>query len=177
MLARPRPLSTPLGLILCFYLYVRHNGVPVPEINCPSKTPSVETDANLGSHETCDCPLIQSPSLEFTDELKSKRLVKRNDKPGTDFTLETDGEIAKTGAVSRLLQASMISGHEPGSPHERCLETHIRHGERWGHPTLVLRQNLVPNFHSGAFNKAAHLLNLIMGEMQKDADKRAEWIS
>lgn len=125
--------------------------MPAPEINCPSP-------------EKCECPtLLESPSLEFTDELKAKRLVKRGEDVGKDV-------------VPRLMQASMLSGYEPGSPHERCLETHVRHGERWGHPTHVLRQNLVPGYHNGAFNKAAHLLNIIMGEMAKDADKRAEWI-
>ena len=164
MLARPRPLSTLLGLIFCFYLYVKHNGVPAPQILCPSQ-PSAETDVSVGSHET----LLQSPSLEFTDELKTKRLVKR-DSP------ETVLAGAEVEAVARLIQASMISGFEPGSPHERCLETQIRHGERWGHPTHVLRQNLVPGYHNGAFNKAAHLLNIIMGEMTKDEGKRSEWI-
>lgn len=134
--------------------------MPAPEINCPSP-------------EKCECPtLLESPSLEFTDELKAKRLVKRGDETG----LSEGGEDLKTVVVPRLMQASMLSGYEPGSPHERCLETHVRHGERWGHPTHVLRQNLVPGYHNGAFNKAAHLLNIIMGEMAKDVDKRAEWI-
>ena len=144
--------------------------MPAPEINCPP-TPSTETDASVGSHDTCQCPsLIESPSLEFTDELKAKRLVKRGDS-GSE-----EGDDVKTDVVPRLLQASMLSGYEPGSPHERCLETHVRHGERWGHPTHVLRQNLVPGYHHGAFNKPAHLLSIIMKEMTKDADKRAEWI-
>ena len=173
MLSRPRPFSTLLGLIFCFFLYVRHNGVPAPEINCPSP-PSVETDVSVGSHETCACPsLFESPSLEFTDELKSKRLVKRDD---LEIDKPEGDDHVKTDVVPRLMQASMISGYEPGSPLERCLETHMRHGERWGHPTHVLRQNLVPGYHNGAFNKAAHLLNIIMGEMAKDTDKRAQWI-
>ena len=174
MLSKPRPLSTLLGLIFCFYLYIRHNGVPAPAINCPSPS-TLETDASVGSHETCECSaLIQSPSLEFTDELKAKRLVKRGENSELDHS--DDKDDAKTDVVPRLLQASMISGHEPGSPHERCLETHVKHGQRWGYPTNVLRQNLVPGFHNGAFNKVAHLLNIIMGEMTKDVDKRAEWI-
>lgn len=172
MLARPRPLSTLLGLIFCFYLYVKHNGVPAPQINCPSQ-PSVETDASVGSHET----LLRSPSLESTDELKTIRLVKRDD---TEPILVDGGsqanQVGEEEVVSRLMQASMISGFEPGSPHERCLETQIRHGERWGHPTNVLRKNIVPGYHNGAFNKAAHLLNIIMGEMIKEEGKRAEWI-
>lgn len=150
--------------------------MPVPEINCPSKS-RVETDASVGSHESCECPsnpLLESPSLEFTDGLKSKRLVKRGGDHGSVIP-KSDKDV-EIEVVSRLLQASMISGYEPGSPHERCLETHVRYGERWGHPTHVLRQNLVPGYHNGAFNKAAHLLNIIMGEMAKEADKRSEWV-
>ena len=176
MLARPRPLSTVLGLFFCVYLYVRHNGVRAPATNCPS-VPSVETDASVGSHEKCQCAaLVQSPSLEFTDELKTKRLAKRDGSETGPTEKREERVRVKEEIVPRLMQASMISGYEPGSPHERCLETHVRHGHRWGYPTHVLRKNLVPGYHHGAFNKAAHLLNLIMSEMSKDEGKRAEWI-
>ena len=130
MLARPRPLSTLLGLFFCFYLYVRHNGVPVPAINCLA-VPSVETDVSVGSHETCQCAApVESPSLEFIYELKRKRLLKRDGSETGPTEKREESIKGKEDIVPRLMQASMISGYEPGSPHVRCLETHIRYGHR-----------------------------------------------
>lgn len=64
----------------------------------------------------------------------------------------------------------------PGAdyPHyERALETHVRHGERWGYPTHVLRNFLVKNEF---YNKPAYMIYLILEELAKPFGERAEWI-
>lgn len=64
----------------------------------------------------------------------------------------------------------------PGAnlPHyERALRTHVRHGERWGYPTHVLRNFLVANEF---YNKPAYTIYLILEELGKPASERAEWI-
>ena len=58
--------------------------------------------------------------------------------------------------------------------YDRSVATHLKHGERWGMPTHVLRTNLVEE--GSYFNKPAWLLNLVMTEMAKPKNSRAEWI-
>lgn len=73
----------------------------------------------------------------------------------------------------RVRQCTIIL---PGAdlPHyERALKTHVRHGERWGYPTHVLRNFLVGNEF---YNKPAYTIYLILGELGKPPSERAEWI-
>lgn len=60
------------------------------------------------------------------------------------------------------------------SIYERSLQTHIKHGQRWGTPTHVLKRNLVEE--ASYFNKPAFLASLIMNEMAKPKGNRADWI-
>lgn len=62
--------------------------------------------------------------------------------------------------------------------YERSIDTHIKHGERWGWPTHILRQDIVGTgaYGTGFYNKPAYLLGLIIEEMTKPKEKRAEWI-
>lgn len=58
--------------------------------------------------------------------------------------------------------------------YERCVETHRKHGDRWGVPTHVLGHALYED--NSYFNKPAYLQSLIMVELAKPAAKRADWI-
>lgn len=58
--------------------------------------------------------------------------------------------------------------------YERCVETHRRHGDRWGVPTHVLGHSLYEE--NSYFNKPAYLQSLIMVELAKPTAKRADWI-
>ena len=58
--------------------------------------------------------------------------------------------------------------------YERCVETHRRHGDRWGVPTHVLSHALYED--NSYFNKPAYLQSLIMVELAKPEAKRADWI-
>ena len=58
--------------------------------------------------------------------------------------------------------------------YDRSLATHLKHGERWGVPTHLLKQSLVEE--GSYFNKPAWLLNLLLTEMSKPPGRRAEWI-
>ena len=73
----------------------------------------------------------------------------------------------------RVRQCTIIL---PGADHahyERALKTHVRHGKRWGYPTHVLRNFLVENKF---YNKPAYTIYLILDELAKPPDERAEWI-
>ena len=74
----------------------------------------------------------------------------------------------------RVRQATMI--YESGkfnSIYERSIDTHIKHGEKWGVPTHILRHDII---EAGFFNKPAYVLGLIIEEMAKPYGKRAGWI-
>ena len=58
--------------------------------------------------------------------------------------------------------------------YEKCVETHVRHGKHRGIPTHVLTQSLVKK--GSYFNKEAYMLNLILSELAKPEQRRAEWI-
>ena len=74
----------------------------------------------------------------------------------------------------RVRQATMIYETENfNSIYERSIDTHIKHGEKWGVPTHILRHDIV---EAGFFNKPAYILGLIIEEMAKPYGKRAGWI-
>ena len=74
----------------------------------------------------------------------------------------------------RVRQATMIYETERfNAIYERSIDTHIKHGEKWGVPTHILRHDVV---EAGFFNKPAYLLGLIIQELAKPYGKRAGWI-
>lgn len=77
------------------------------------------------------------------------------------------------GRGSRIRQCTSIWPGEDRPHFERALNTHIRHGAKWGYPTDVLRHFLV---ESKERNKVAYILYLVLREMAKPRGNRAEWI-
>ena len=74
----------------------------------------------------------------------------------------------------RIRQATMIYETDRfNTAYERSVDTHLRHGDKWGVPTHILRHDIVD---AGFFNKPAFLLGLVINEMAKPYGKRAEWI-
>ncbi|OQD83119.1 hypothetical protein PENANT_c018G08027 [Penicillium antarcticum] len=55
--------------------------------------------------------------------------------------------------------------------YERALQSHERHGKKWGYPMHVLRQDISVGF----WNKPSYLLALVINEMAKPAGERMEW--
>lgn len=102
-------------------------------------------------------------------------LTTKTDPSGLDFPLNH-------GPGPRIRQATMLyEGNQDGlrGMYVRCVDTHIRHGVRWGYPTHVLGRDLVPvEGKGGYFNKPAWLMNIIMTELAKPpGDKnRADWV-
>ncbi|KXG51868.1 Galactosyl transferase [Penicillium griseofulvum] len=56
--------------------------------------------------------------------------------------------------------------------YERALQSHERHGKRWGYPMHILRQDISIGF----WNKPSYLLSLVISEMAKPAGERIEWL-
>lgn len=73
----------------------------------------------------------------------------------------------------RVRQCTTILPGEDHPQFERALNTHLRHGDKWGYPTDVLRDFLVQNKY---YNKPAYTIYLIYNELTKPRGMRAEWI-
>ena len=90
--------------------------------------------------------------------------------------------------VSKIHQVTMIlDGDGPEHEvYERALKTHLAHAERWGYETHILREDIVGSgksgrdskghWQSGVFKKPLYLLSLVINELAKPREERAEWI-
>jgi hypothetical protein len=70
----------------------------------------------------------------------------------------------------RIAKVSMLYGDN--KLYERALESHIRHGERWGYPTYIKRQNE----YCGYWNKPTFMIQQVAQELAKPEHERAEWL-
>ncbi|KAI4855201.1 hypothetical protein E4T45_03364 [Aureobasidium sp. EXF-8846] len=70
----------------------------------------------------------------------------------------------------RIAKVSMLYGDN--KLYERALESHIRHGERWGYPTYIKRQNE----YCGYWNKPTFMIQQVAQELAKPKHERAEWL-
>ena len=74
----------------------------------------------------------------------------------------------------RVRQATMVYQTDKlNTAYERAIDSHLRHGAKWGVPTHILRHDIV---EAGYFNKPAYLLGMLISEMTKPFGKRADWI-
>ncbi|CAG8366382.1 unnamed protein product [Penicillium salamii] len=72
--------------------------------------------------------------------------------------------------LQRVAKVSMLYGGT-NDMYERALRSHERHGERWGYPMHVLRQDITAGF----WNKPCYLLSLVINELAQPVEKRLEW--
>ena len=73
--------------------------------------------------------------------------------------------------LQRVAKVSMLYG-ETNHMYERALQSHERHGKRWGYPMHILRQDIAVGF----WNKPSYLLSLVINELTKPAGERMEWL-
>ena len=59
---------------------------------------------------------------------------------------------------------------------ERAVETHRRHGQRWGYSMDVARKSDMGPDLDTTLSKAVYLQSVLTAEMSKKVEKRAEWI-
>ncbi|KAG9571148.1 glycosyltransferase family 34 protein, partial [Aureobasidium melanogenum] len=70
----------------------------------------------------------------------------------------------------RIAKVSMLYGNN--KLYERALESHTRHGEKWGYPTYIKRQNE----YCGYWNKPTFMIQQVAQELAKPERERAEWL-
>lgn len=85
----------------------------------------------------------------------------------------TQRELEYTPAkrLQRIAKVSMLYG-KTNHMYERALQSHERHGKRWGYPMHVLRQDISVGF----WNKPSYLMSLVINELAKPAGERMEWL-
>lgn len=94
--------------------------------------------------------------------------------PGSSSKQPSDKILETHEGGPRVRQATMIYDTDKfNAVYERSVDSHIKHGEKWGVPTHILRHDIVD---AGFFNKPAFLLGLVIEEMSKPYGQRAEWI-
>lgn len=80
----------------------------------------------------------------------------------------------------KIRQVSMLFGNRgaPNEIDEESFNTHTEHGKRWGFPTHILRQNVTgsDDWLELCFSKPSYMLSLLISEMAKSEDERAEWL-
>lgn len=78
----------------------------------------------------------------------------------------------------------LFSGEDTGKQmganvvYERAVRTHLKHAERWGYPSHVLREDIIGQgkWEVLVFGKLLYLQSIIIAELTKPIGKRAEWI-
>lgn len=79
--------------------------------------------------------------------------------------------LVPSNKLQRVAKVSMLYG-ETNHMYERALQSHERHGKRWGYPMHILRQDISVGF----WNKPSYLLSLVINELTKPAGERMEWL-
>lgn len=74
-------------------------------------------------------------------------------------------------AVSNITKVSILYG-ERNENYEGAVESHLRHAKRQGYPVHVLRNDIARGF----WNKPTYLLSILVQELSKPVEERAQWI-
>jgi hypothetical protein len=82
-----------------------------------------------------------------------------------------ESDYVSSNKLQRVAKVSMLYG-ETNHMYERALQSHERHGKRWGYPMHILRQDISIGF----WNKPSYLLSLVISELAKPAGERIEWL-
>ena len=92
-------------------------------------------------------------------------------------------DLNRTSDVSRearprILQATMMFGDSFSGLNERTLQSHVDHAKRWGYEDHTLRREIVGagQWDKFIFSKILHILDLIIGELKRPIEERAEWV-
>ena len=61
--------------------------------------------------------------------------------------------------------------------YEGCFASHLKHAERWGYETDVLHRSILgDDVQKIYFSKELHILNVLITELAKPEEERAQWL-
>lgn len=114
----------------------------------------------------------------------------RTPEPSTPYLHENGGTTPEPNGnaveirTPKILQASMMFGKNYLGLNERTLQSHAEHAQRWGYGDHVLTREIVG---AGAvegegvwkkyiFSKILYILKIMIIELERPREERAEWI-
>ena len=86
--------------------------------------------------------------------------------------------------MPRIIQATMMFGHNYKGLNERILQNHAEHAKRWGYENHVLTREIVGagevegegEWKKYIFSKIVYVLKFMIMELEKPREERAGWI-
>ena len=129
---------------------------------------------NLSSSPALDVALPQSNAPESTTPSSYKN----------DAAVPNPSSTMARNRVSKILQATMMFGHNYKGLNERTLQSHAQHAELWGYGDRVLTREIVGAgevegegvWNKYIFSKILYVLKTMIIELEKPREERAEWI-
>ena len=84
----------------------------------------------------------------------------------------------------KILQATMMFGHNYKGMNERPLQSHAEHAKDWGYGNHVLIREIVGagevegegDWNKFIFSKILYILRIMITELEKPREERAEWV-
>ena len=84
----------------------------------------------------------------------------------------------------KIIQATMMFGHNYIGMNERTVQSHAQHAKFWGYGDHVLARELVGagevegegEWNKYIFSKILYVLRIMIAELEKPRGERAEWI-
>lgn len=150
-------------LVCTFFLYTHNLFSTSPDDYVVAK--SNTSKAIIFDSQPCTPQIALSPNTSSTPA----DFVPKN----TDRTSHASQEKRP-----RILQATMMFGDKYTGLNEKTLQSHVDHAKRWGYENHILRREIVGagDWDKFIFCKILHVLDLIIGELKRPTDNRAEWV-
>ena len=183
MLASSKALLTFLCFACTFFLYTHDHFSTSPD------------DYAIGPTATSDAIIFDSRPSTSQIALPSKNPSAHRDsvsettdsisdgsekKQPADFVSKTANSTSDVSEEkrSKILQATMMFGDKYQGLNERTLQSHVDHAKRWGYGDHILRREIVGagQWDKFIFSKLLHVQNLILGELKRPREERAEWV-
>lgn len=163
-------LSLPSKVLFPFLLFLTATIIYFLGVILPHSDFSLRLQSQLHRHH-----LATSSQLALQNETNSQSTLHGVTPTIQQTTIDT---IPYGNEGPKIRQVTMLFGGSPNKIDEQSLETHIEHGKRWGYPTHILRQNVIgsDDWHESCFSKPSYLLSILISEMAKPEDERAEWL-
>ena len=97
---------------------------------------------------------------------------------------ESNNNIVDGSKPSKIIQATMMFGHNYKGLNERTLQSHVEHAKRWGYGDHILTREVVGarqvegegEWNRYIFSKILYILKLMVMELERPREERAEWI-
>lgn len=162
MLASSKALLTFLCLVCTFFLYVHDHFSRSP--NDYVVTPSTKSEEIIVDSQTSTPQIVSSNKTSAHEDNVLENKTRTSDVPEEKR--------------SRILQATMMFGNKFIGVNERTLQSHVDHAKRWGYGDHILRREIVGAGHwdKFIFSKILHVQNLIIEELKRPKEERAQWV-